>query len=267
MLGFVVPIAPRKSTRDWKWSNNLLNRTIHSILNQDCNSFKLYLVHEEKPELFIENPLINFIQVDASHLSASGMNDYESHVKKYFKSGYDDIMLNKGFKLNTGCRQAVLDGCSHVMCVDSDDLVSSKLARFVKNKQKIAGWQINKGYTWKEGSRILQRHNNLSGINGSTHIIRHDLLSTETESRTFYNYTLFESHGYTKKRVLREFNEHLLPLPFRGVVVVEHQHNTSKEFFRARKHNLRFFGQFILKGEPVLSLHRTSFSLKPIQQT
>jgi hypothetical protein len=253
MLGFVIPVAPKRSCSDWLKSTTLLRKTVISVLNQSSSAFKIYIIYEDEPKINISSNKITTIQMDLRHLKASDMSDYQQHVQKYFKKGYDDIMLNKGMKLTRGCAEALRNGCTHVMCLDSDDLVSDGLAAFVKEQPNEPGWHINRGYLWNERSWIIRRHNEITGINGSSHIIRTDLIPCDFHSNIFYDYTLFESHGYTKTRITREYNEQLKPLPFRGVIVVIHGDNASKSYFASRTSLIKsmvkilFFGQFLDK--------------------
>ena len=266
MIGFIVPIAPKNKTKSWLYSNQLLQRTIQSLANQTNSEFKIYVVHEEKPEIKCKHPHIQFVKANCSSLNAEQMDDYTTHVQKYFKPGYDQIMLNKGYKLNLGSKISVSEGCTHVMAVDSDDLISNRIAQHVVDNRESPGWQVQRGYTWKDGSQILLRHNQRPGINGSTHIIRRDLVQTTVDSKTFSEYTLFESHGYTKKRIFLQYSEALEPLPFRGAVVVQHTQNTSGEFFFNKKNLFKEAAKSLLRGRLISKQIRHEFHCYGIDQ-
>lgn len=259
MIGFVVPIAPKNKIKNWSHSNQLLERTIQSLVNQNNSEFKIFVVHEDKPEIHCQHPGIIFVKANCSTLNAEQMDDYNTHVQKYFKPGYDQIMLNKGYKINLGSRISIDEGCSHVMAVDSDDLISNRIAQHVVDNKESPGWQVQRGYTWNDGSKIILRHNQLHGINGSTHIIRKDLVQTTVHSKTFFDYTLFESHGYTKKRIFLQYSEALEPLPFRGTVVVQHTQNTSGDFFFNETNLFKEAAKSLLRGRLVSKQIRREF--------
>ena len=261
MLGFVIPVAPKIACPNWAHSSQLLERTLKSISHQTNPNFKIFLVYEDEPAIHLSQFHITPIKLDLKDRKAREMVDFESHVQKYFKPGYDDIMLNKAIKLTNGCQRAKLDGCTHVMCIDSDDLISNKISEFVSKNLNNSGWYVNKGYLWKEGSSFVQKHNQLTGINGSTHIIRTDLIPVNTKSNRFYDYTLFESHGYTRKRIWHETSHSLSELPFRGTTVVIHDRNASLNYFQQNRHSIKSVLKFIAKTTPLTSKIRKTFSL------
>ena len=246
MIGFVIPVAPKDKTSNWSKSTELLRRTISSILNQSSSNFRIYVVFEDRPEIDFSSEKIIQIQLNLKGQKASHMSDYHTHVRKHFKLGYEDIMLNKGIKLTRGCAEAKNNRCTHVMCVDSDDLIADDIAAFVEKNPLEYGWYIDRGYTWNEGRSFLLRHNSLTGINGSTHIIRTDLIPCDFHSKFFYDYTLFESHGYTKKRLFRENGVNLKPFSTRGVIVVKHNGNASNDYFKSPTNILKNAVKFIL---------------------
>jgi len=99
-----------------------------------------------------------------------------------------------------GCKVAKELGCKYLMAVDSDDLVSNQLADYVNGNlsQRAAGWRFLNGYMYEEGSKIILKNHEIWGINGSTHVIRADLVDIP-DLKTNYNlfdYSLFEGHAY-----------------------------------------------------------------------
>ena len=212
MLGFVVPIKPKAVSKDWEYELKLLERTARSICSQNCDYFKLIIVYNDKPEIKFQHKNIIYLFYPYPPVAVNEIEDFESYVIKYYSSVYAERMIDKGKKIHYGCKKAIEESCDYIMSVDSDDLISNKLAAFVSSNASSnkAGWRIKKGFIYEEDSVILVRKYDIQNINGSTHIIRKDLITIpDFSSNLFWNYNLFEAHGYTYYRI-KDFHNELL---------------------------------------------------------
>ena len=54
--------------------------------------------------------------------------------KKWYAPDYAERMIDKGRKITLGCQVAKELGCKYLMAVDSDDLISNQIAKFVNEK-------------------------------------------------------------------------------------------------------------------------------------
>jgi hypothetical protein len=264
MLGFVVPIKPRSVSKDWSYDTLLLERTVRSICNQTCNQFKLVIVYNDKPKIEFQNSNIIYVQYPFPLVTVDQIEDYESYVKNYYKREYAEKMMDKGKKIHYGCKIAIEAGCTYLMGIDSDDLISNQLAGFVNchAHTKKPGWRIKKGYIYEEGSRILIKKSDIQNINGSTHIIRKDLVTIpDFTSNLFWNYNLFEAHGYTYGRIRDFHNEILDDYPLYGLIYIVHKNNYSNIFQLTTKISAKNIIKKILRGKFLSEKIRKEYGL------
>jgi hypothetical protein len=230
MLGFIVPVKPKEYSKNWDLDNLLLERTIRSICNQENDDFKLIVVYTDKPEINFSHKNLVLLKFPYPEIKIDGITDFNG-LKRWYTPVFAERMMDKGRKIIFGCQKAKNLNCTYLMGVDSDDLVSSRLASFVKKncEEGYAGWRIVNGYVYQESSLIAVKHYYIWGLNGSTHIIRSDLVEIpdfETDFNLFH-YSLFQSHGYTYQRLIDFKKEILQPLPFYGVIYLVHRNNYS----------------------------------------
>lgn len=264
MLGFVVPIKPKAFSKDWPFEMKLLERTASSICSQTCDDFKLIIVHNEKPVINFEHKNIVYIEYPFPPVLIDEIQDYESYVKKYYNKVYAERMMDKGKKILFGCKIALEAGCNYIMSIDSDDLISNQIADFVQKHGNInkAGWRIKKGFVYEENSSILVKKLDIQNINGSTHIIRKDLITIpDFFVNIFWNYCLFEAHGYTYFRIKDFQNELLDDYPFYGVVYVVHKNNYSNILNLTKANTVKNFIKKVINGKYLTDHIRNEYGL------
>ena len=268
MLGFVVPIKPKAVSKNWTFDNQLLERTVRSICSQTNDSFKLLVVYNDLPEINFTHPNIVFLHFPFKAVVANEFEDLD-YVLKYYSREYAEKMMDKGKKIHYGCKTAIDAGCNYLMGVDSDDLVSNQLAAFVYQNGAAdkAGWRIKKGYIYEEGSRLLVKKMDIQNINGSTHIIRKDLVTIpDFSSNLFWNYNLFESHGYTYQR-LNDFHQAVLDdYPLFGIIYIVHQNNYSNIFQNTFKLSFKNVVKNFVRGVFLSSKIRNEYNLFTISK-
>lgn len=231
MLGFVIPIKPKQYSRNWDLDNQLLERTIRSIFGQQQKNFKVVIVYNDRPEIKFSDSALYYEHYPYGDFSVAQIEDWNDR-QKWYSPAYAERMMDKGRKIMLGCKLGKELGCTYLMAVDSDDLVSNKLAEFVdvNQQRKSAGWRFVDGYMYVDGSKIVMKNHQIWGINGSTHIIREDLVvvpDLETNYKLFDS-SLFEGHAYALQRIKDFHNETLEFLPFYGVIYTIHKNNHSK---------------------------------------
>ena len=248
----------------------LLERTSRSICNQGIDDFKLIIVYTDKPEINFSHRNLHFLHFPYPEIKLDGITDFDQ-LKRWYTPVFAERMMDKGRKIIFGCQKAKDLNCTYLMGVDSDDLVSSKLAAFVRDhgEENHAGWRIIDGYVYQESSLVAVKHNYIWGLNGSTHLIRSDLVEIpdfETDFNLFH-YSLFQSHGYTYQRLIDFRKETLQPLPFYGVVYLVHQNNYSNIKEKVTANFIKLMGKKILRGKIVTPKMRKEFGLYSLKKT
>ena len=268
MIGFVVPIKPNAVSKNWDHDNRLLERTVRSICAQTDPHFRLIVVYNDLPEINFTHPNIVFLHYSFPPVKVDEFEDLD-YVLKYYSREYAEKMMDKGKKIHYGCKTAIEAGCTYLMGVDSDDLVSNQLAAFVHNNGQPgkAGWRVKKGYIYEEGSRLLVKKMDIQNINGSTHIIRKDLVTIpDFSSNLFWNYNLFEAHGYTYQR-LKDFHQAVLEdYPLFGIIYIVHQNNYSNIFQKTFKLSFKNVVKNFVRGVFLSSKIRNEYNLFAISK-
>jgi len=263
MIAFVVPVKPKSVSRDWDYDNLLLERTVKSICAQTDQDFRLMIVYNDLPEIGFSHPNIRFVHYPFPMVSLDEIEDLD-YVLKYYSGEYAERMMDKGKKIHYGCKNAIEAGCQYIMAIDSDDLISNQLAAFVnKNSDRNKpGWRIQNGFIYQEGSRLLIKKYDIQNINGGTHIIRKDLIGIpDFRSNLFWNYNLFEAHGYTYHRIRDFHNELLEDYPRFGVIYIVHKNNYSNIANLTKALSLKNIAKKIVRGKILTRKIRKEFSL------
>jgi hypothetical protein len=269
MIGFVVPVKPRSLSKDWAYDNLLLERTARSICAQTDQAFRLVIVYNDVPQINFTHPNIIFLHYPFPAVEVHEIEDLD-YVRKHYPDNYAVRMLDKGKKIHYGCRKCIEEGSDYIMGVDSDDLVSNRLADFVNREgsPEKPGWRINKGYMHEENSRMLVKSNELQDINGSTHIIRKDLITIpDFSTNVFWNYNLFEAHGYTRARIKDYHGELLEDYPSFGVIYMIHRNNYSSVLQLTTRRTFKNVIKKIVRGKLVSATIRNEFHLYKLPST
>jgi hypothetical protein len=264
LIGFIVPIKPKSFSKDWDYDTKLLSRTAQSICAQLNKQFKLIIVYNEKPDITFTHHNIIFVQYPFAPVLIDEIEDFDTLVSKYYSRTYAERMMDKGKKITYGCKIAMEMGCEYLMAIDSDDLISNKIAGFVEESKaaKPAGWRIQKGYIYEEDAHLLIKKKDIQNINGSTHIIRKDLITIPDFSiNAFWNYSLFEAHGYTYYRIKDYHHEMLQECPFFGTIYIVHKANYSNILHLSTKKTIKNLLKKILYGKLITNKIRLEFNL------
>ena len=230
MIGFVVPIKPRRFSSNWQKDNRLLERTLGAMLSQTNQDFKIFIPYTDKPEISFDHPAICWIPFDLPFVETKDIVDFETRIKRWMPDPvYVSKMFDKGRKIRLGCQYAKEAGCHFIMAVDSDDLISNKLAQFVNEAPKDSvGWVLRNGYMHLESLNILIKKKDIFKVNGSTNIINEKYVPNPNfESKYYYDFNFFEGHGYLPLRMKEMYNKQQEALPFVGVVYTIHSDNAS----------------------------------------
>lgn len=269
MLVFIIPLRSAQVSRSWEQVCVLLERTLKSVCNQTCSDFRVIVVCHEKPDIEFKHPKVTYVCVDfPAPVEAAGRADNQALLRKE---------LDKNRKLFVGLLQSQSLNPSHIMIVDSDDLVSKHLAKFVKNNAQSNGWFVNQGYEYEEGTDFVKlRRRNLHLRTGTSHIMRFEALKAD------FGKDLSEiDHRYLAHQSIVAWmasrENPLAPLPFAGsVYTTDNGENiwAQKGNFFQRKSTLkslvRFYGGKLYKfliTQPLTESLRDEFGLYTIERS
>ena len=226
-IGFIIPFKSKSKSKHWMFDCALLNRTLHSLINQSDQSYLAYVVYSDMPDQPVEHENIKWVHFPFPFVKEEAMAD-QDFIKSHLLQGWAEGSFDQGKRVLFGSRVAKQDGCKYIMSLDADDLISSrfveKLQEFVQTKE--FGWYVDKGYNYKEGSNYLVRvPSNMNCINGSVNIVRSDLVpEPDFDDTSLQNFTFFSSHAYLKNRIWQLYGKPLQPLPFYAIVYVRHSY-------------------------------------------
>lgn len=265
LLGFIIPFKPESQSIDWQDDNRLLNRTIHCILSQTNDDFGIWVVYTDEPLNKIQHEKVSYIQYPDPFRYYDEIPDADKYFHLFKRKLFMARFYDKGKKVTYGCEKAKAAGCDYLMCVDSDDLISNRIVEFVKQNNrynKADGWYIPYGYIWEDGSPLILRQSRMQNVNGSTHIIRQDIVWVPDWSSTDWSdYSLFAAHGWIVSRLKEHFNKTLEPIPFRGVIYVAHKNNDSQIKQNMGSLSLKTIAKKILRGRLLSRKIKDEFSL------
>lgn len=263
MIAFVIPIKPKFNSKNWLKDNLLLTRTLRSVCNQTDMRFTVYVVYHDEPEIDFYHPNIKMVRFPFAYVIGDDIDDYESRVSKWHSKKYAEFMFDKGKKITYGCKKAIENGCTYIMAIDSDDLISNKISSYVNSSAgSVGGWVINKGYIYNDNSLILIKNHHIQGINGSTHIIHRDLITIPTFTKNdFFSFNFFEAHGYLKQRIKDTYNIELKEIPFFGIIYLLHNNNTSGVTSLFQSFSIKTIVKYLIYGVRVTNSIKNQFSL------
>jgi hypothetical protein len=267
MIGFILPLRPKSQSTNWQKDCALLEATIKSLLNQSSGNYKVYIVFSDDPKLNITSCRLSLVYFPFPFLTLTEIRNSASLLDGF---GNDPVMLerrwDKSRKIFYGCKKAKEDGCSYLMSVDADDLVSDKLINYVEqrvNEKELPGFYINNGYLYKLGSkRMIRIFKGFQNFNGSTHIIKSEFVTIpDFQNGTWMDYNLFTSHGWIRQRLKDTHGIELEAIPFPAIIYVVHGGNISKLSQLNIKDKLKQIIKKMLRGKMIDAKIREEFAL------
>ena len=218
MIGFIIPLRSINKSKNWNLDVLLVQRTIRSILAQTDSNLRVLLVYSDRPDIDVNDNRFSAIPFPHKFLTFNEISDFDTYAKKYYDRYWAEASMDQGRKTMFGCKILKEAGCHYIMAVDSDDLLSNKIAAFVNNHISAdnPGWFVNKGYVYNEKKRLLiKKRKNMQMINSSTHIIRTDLIPIQpNDSLSLWENNFFAAHGYLRDRIFQHYSLRLKPIPF-----------------------------------------------------
>ena len=159
MITFAVPLKAKAVSRDWEQVTRIFNRTLASIYNQTDPNFKIVVACHDIHELTkTYDGRVEFLISD-------------SPVPK----DREEMMLDKGWKISMAALRIRELGAGYVMLVDSDDLVSNRIAEYVNANPRKNGFLSSYGYVYNEGSPYVKKMYAMHRTCGSCSIVNYSV--------------------------------------------------------------------------------------------
>ena len=269
-LGFVVPLKAKANSRDWEHDERLLARTLSSLAGSGAADVAVFVVHTDPPRLPPFKGTVRLVRYPYEFLTSDRIADYETYGKRWFDPQWAARAFDQGKRVLYGCRAAREAGCRYVMAVDADDLVSCRVTDWVRRRagERRAGWFVDQGYIYREGSRLLLRqYRGMADLNASTHIVRMDLVPAPDFSSTkLADFNFFAAHGWLRHRLRGEQGESLEPLPFYANVYCLHGQNWAGGRSRSFSESCRTALKSLVRGRFISARLRSEFGLNPLSR-
>lgn len=211
MIYFLIPLLSKKAARDWDTVSILFNRTLWSCYNQTDPDFKILVACHEIPALTKEyDDRVEFLQVS----EADAPIPTTQHEK----------MVDKGYKTHTLAMRLRELGGGYAMLVDADDLVSSRLAAFVKQHPNENGFYVKTGYVYFVGDDYMKVMPKFASstcciVNYSPEDLPQDYPKAMTDNNDENEWIIRKRHGGIVP-ACKALGRPLKPLPFKGAVYV-----------------------------------------------
>jgi hypothetical protein len=164
-LTFAIPVRDPRGVGDWGAVKELIGVTLASLCAQDAAGSRVVLGVSPGTDL---PPLPAGVEAVTVDLPYRPLPEGEGPPR------WEAIRADKGLRLAHALAAARPQG--HVMLVDFDDLVSTRLAGLVAAAPDAPGWFVDSGYLWDGGPFASVQPTGFNEVCGSSLIVRADLL-------------------------------------------------------------------------------------------
>lgn len=214
-LTFVVPVRDSRGVPAWDAVKQMMARTLGSLHNAGGHIVVAANRGTDLPEL---PPGADLVQLDFEY---TPLPDVEGPAR------LAAVRRDKGLRVASGLVATRPQG--HVMVVDYDDFVSSRLAGLARAKPDAPGWFVDEGYLYDGGPLVMLRKG-FDRVCGTSLIVRADLLPIQRslgEADLEQVDRALGSHMYIRGDLYGRGTP-LEPTPFPGAVYrIGHAESTS----------------------------------------
>ncbi len=212
MLYFGVPLRSKAASKDWNNVTRVFNRTLHSICNQTDRNFKVFVACHDIPILDKQyDNRVEFLISDTP-----------------IPTNSNEMLLDKGWKISMIAKRIRENGGGYVMLVDSDDIVSNRIAEYVNAHPGQTGFLSRYGYIYNDGFSYVKRVFALHRICGSCSIVNYGIEDLpDSMPQDLWDDSLKEKWIIRKSHriipdYLREQGRELKEMPFPTTIYVRH---------------------------------------------
>lgn len=203
---FIIPVKSAVISPSWKKFSRLVDRCLRSVCQQTDQDFKVVVVCNEKPITDFEHPNVHYHYVDFEPPTAERVEEVRVQA---FNEKYNAKEADKSKRILAGLEYARQFNMNHVMVVDADDCIDKNIVKYVKQHPDENGWYSNKGYVYKEGSKLIfKKLNKFNSLCGTCLIVKPEHISSIIDSNMYYRHPKTELDNGVK----------LKPLPFPAAV-------------------------------------------------
>ena len=158
MIYFGVTLRSKASAKNWEHVERDFNRTLRSLYRQTDPEFRIIVACHDIPRLDAAyDERVEFVTTDIPT------------PKTPF-----EMMQDKGYKLSMIGKRVREYGGGYTMIVDADDLISNRVAAYMKQHPGENGFGAEYGYVYNVGDSFVKRMYALDRVCGSCTIIRYD---------------------------------------------------------------------------------------------
>lgn len=220
MLNFIIPVRARAASKNWSLLEELLSRTLLSLVGQTDPRWRAIIVCHDKPAAIdkLSDKLVCL------------------QVKTEVPTNSSEMMDDKRGKTSIGIRYAaeMANQESWICILDPDDLVHKDVTKFVHDSPSSGGWYVSHGYAARRRPKIMLSLSSYENVCGSSFFLRFNpWLKSSSDLECFVNLV---NRGHHLRREL--FDQSGLPLQaipfFAGVYTVETGENWSGSFIALR---------------------------------
>jgi hypothetical protein len=161
VLLFVTSLRHPSNAVDYGAVERLLHQTLRSIQNQTDTDYRVVVVAHRVPAF----PLPDRVEVVTVDFPPPA-------PQNGVHAGRDAFVRDKGSKLGLALAVGRRWEPDHVMIVDADDLLSSRLTEFVHGAPDRDGWFVETGYKYSVARRTYQVLPQFNRHCGSCHVVR-----------------------------------------------------------------------------------------------
>jgi len=169
-LTFAIPVRDPRGVADWGTVKRLMGVTLDSLFAQRGPRPRVVIGASAGTDLPDLPDDVVVAEVDLPYRPLPAGEGPER---------WDAILVDKGLRLAHALAASKPQG--HVMVVDYDDLVSSRLSEVVAAEPQAPGWFVDAGYLWDGGRVASVLPTGFNDLCGTSLLIRADLLKVPAD--------------------------------------------------------------------------------------
>jgi hypothetical protein len=257
IITFIVPFRPKKTSNNWELHSKQLNRTLRSICAQINKEFQVIVVYTELPLFQFEHENLRYIRLPNYEVTLDELGDEEMNR----------FAVDHARRVMWGVTNCLSTPTKYIMSVDADDLVSNRISFYLsKLSNDIPGFVVKKGYVCLGNSKYLYKESNFNLINGSSHIVKYDLIEIpnwDLKTYSHIDFNLFTAHGWLEDRLRKQMGVILQELPFRAVMYMlneaSHSNEVNNSITLYRKNGIKKYIKFLTRARKLTKKKITEF--------
>jgi len=261
-LHFVIPLRARRVSTDFDKVSAQLNATLRSARRAvDPLHGRVLVVGHDHPEIDLSNLHAEFMQVDFDPPRRLPKDSTD-------RDALTELRVDKGRKLLAGLASLQPWPQDYFMCLDADDLVSSRVLDCLLRQRPAHGFYFENGFMFNlnHPGRIFLRRQFYKEC-GSSFVLRVGSAPFPEKldlSRGFSDYFIrrYEVHAYIPEAMARA-GKPLVALPFPGAIYVVGGQNIYANTFRRQYGRTLSWLRGLIMGNRLIPSMVEEFSLLP----